>query len=126
MTIEPIKQKLNIQDALYYEDLIYYLKKEAGLDYEPNEETEKRIGARFDEIEQSVQVPGSDYCIAEQSIFQIDIFSIAMKITKITGARKFGLRIINKCPEEVKKEIQELETKVANLKAKNPKLELHK
>ena len=126
MSIEPIQQKINIQDALYYEDLIYYLKKEARLEYEPNKEIETRIQERFAEIEQSVQMPEKDFFVADESIFQIEIFSIAMKINKITGTKNLGLRVINKCPEQVNQVIQELEAKVTNLKSKNSKLELKK
>lgn len=61
-------------------------------------------------------MPESDLCVANQSIFEIEIFSIAMKITVITGCRKFGLNIIKKCPEQVKQVITELEEKVRTLK----------
>lgn len=44
MPIKPVKRPLNIQDALYFEDLIYLFRKIGGLDYEPNQETEERIG----------------------------------------------------------------------------------
>ena len=116
MTIEPIKQKLNIQDALYYEDLIYYLRKEGNLDYEPNPETEARIEARFEEKEEKVEIPGFNVAILDESIFFGDMCYYARTITLNPADVKYGFRAIRRYPEGLKQAIAELEEKVRSIK----------
>lgn len=124
MSIKPIKQKLNIKDALYYQDLIYYLKKEAGFEYEQNQEIEERIQARFEEKEEEVEVPGKEYALLNRSIFYVDIhyYYAIGKIILNSSDKQHGLKMIKNYPEQVKQVIAELEEKVRTLKADTHKL----
>lgn len=137
MTIEPIKQKLNIQDALYFEDLIYLFRKIGGLDYEPNQETEERIGARYEEKEEiQVIIEGGDQNKpAKMNQFEsIFLFHFSAYVTKILATNNVpsedicnpakGLNLLKNYPEQLKQVIAGLEEKVKDLKASTPKLEL--
>ena len=116
MSIEPIKQKLNNpKDALYYQDMIYILKKRAKLELEINEETEQRIEARYAEIEEEVDFPGTGLQIGNDSIFQWEFFGISRAVLK--SRDKYDNKLINlrDCPELVQEAIEELEIKIASL-----------
>ena len=137
MTIEPIKQKLNIQDALYFEDLIYLFRKIGGLEYEPNQETEERIGARYKEKEEiQVIIEGGDQSNPEkknqfESIFLLHFSAYVTKILATNNVPSKdicnpakGLNLLKNYPEHLKQVIAKLEEKVKVLKASTPKLEL--
>ena len=116
MSIEPIKQKLNNpKDILYYQDMIYLLKKSAKLELEINEETEQRIEARYAEIEEEVDCPGTGKKLGDESIFEGEFFGICRAILKYQD--KYDNKLINlrHCPELVQEAIEELEIKIESL-----------
>lgn len=139
MAIKPVKRPLNIQDALYFEDLIYLFRKIGGLEYEPNQETEERIGARYEEKEEiQVIIEGRDQNKPEkknqfESIFLLHFSAYVTKILATNNVPSEdicnpakGLNLLKNYPEQLKQVIVELEEKVKVLKASTPKLELHK
>lgn len=137
MSIKPVNRQLNIQDALFFEDLIYLLRKIGGLEYEPNQETEERIVARYEEKEEiQVTIVSGDQNNPEtmnqfESIFLFYFSAYVIEILAknnvpredICNSAK-GLNLLKNYPEQLKQVIAKLEEKVKVLKASTPKLEL--
>ena len=106
-----MNENKEIKDRLYYEDLIYAIKKIGNLDYTENKTTEERIALRlqpnYSEGEQKeIELMGE-----ELSDFELDIFLIVRNIGKKAGDSFKSLENIRKYPELIKEELQELEQK---------------
>lgn len=106
-----MNENLEIKDRLYYEDLIYAIKKIGNLDYTENKTTEERISLRLqpnysEEEQKEIELMGE-----ELSDFELDIFLIVRKISKKANDSFKSLGNISKYPELIKEELQELEQK---------------
>ena len=137
MTIKPVKRPLNTQDAQYFEDLIYFLRKIGGLKYEYNPKTEQRIQSRIAEREElQVIIEGEDPNETEkmnqfESVFMLHFSAYVTEILVINNVPSEdicnpakGVNLLKNYPETFKQVIAELEEKVKALKASTPKLEL--
>ena len=106
-----MNENLEIKDRLYYEDLIYAIKKIGNQEYTENKTTEERIALRLqpnysEEAQKEIELMGE-----ELSDFELDIFIIVRKISKKANDSFKSLGNIRKYPELIKEELQELEQK---------------
>lgn len=105
---------VTVKDDLYYQDLIYELRKLAKLNFIPNDETEKRIEERKNKIAPAItlnMIP-EQVTVAEESEFEMEIFVIVQRISKNVGVSSKGLNAISKHRDEVEKEIRNLESQM--------------
>lgn len=106
-----MNENKEIKDRLYYEDLIYAIKKIGNLEYTENKTTEERIALRLqpnysEEEQKEIELMGE-----ELSDFELDIFLIVRNIGKKAGDSFKSLGNIRKYPELIKEKLQELEQK---------------
>lgn len=71
----------NQKDELYYSDLIYKIKKLAGIEVSFDEETEKRINKR----EQSTQTIINGQVVNTFSSFELELFTFILGISEKSG-----------------------------------------
>ncbi len=95
-------------DALFYSDLIYELKKLAGFYAGYNEETEKRIEERK-KYETEVN---NDFILNIISDFNLELYNIINRIMLLANNSSKDLTEISMYPDLVKKEIKILEAKI--------------
>ncbi len=103
----------NEKDVLYYSDMIYWIKKHAGLEQEQDEETDARIEKRTDVIETATE----DSICLEISEFSTEFYDCVIRMFHETGdieLTKSPYNISN-YPELVKKIIEEYQEKIDQL-----------
>lgn len=101
-----------MKDITYYEDLLYFVKKTANLDYTYNEETEKRIEERLKGIKDN---ESNDTIKGEKlSEFEQDIFEIVRKVSKKSGESFKSISWIRLYPEIINEVICEIENNIFN------------
>ena len=107
------------KDILFYEDLIYYLKNLAGLEFEKDEITDKRIEERINPKNDKI------YNIAfnEPSEFLVEVFKILIDVFgKIVDIHDKNIQEVINYKDLVQKQICLLEEKLKRLmKMKNLK-----
>lgn len=109
--MEKNNNEINNFDELYYDDLIYAIKKLAKFEVVDNEETNKRIDKRMVDIE----VQPKEYKLSN---FEEDLFMFVYKISKKVGVNFKGIYEISKYPDLVKEGLEEIEQKKLELKTK--------
>ena len=98
------RKKIDIKNALYYDDLIYKIKDLAGFYQKENKETEKRILEREKDFETEI----NGITCYELSNFTTELFEIVQEISKKTGETFKNLHQISNYPEFVDKTLIEI------------------
>ena len=106
---------LKTKDSLYYEDLIYAIKKIGNFEQAESKTTEERIALRLQPIYSEEEQKENELMGEELSDFELDIFLIVRSIVKKANDSFKSLGNISKYPELIKEEIQELEHKKSEL-----------
>ena len=104
-----MNENLEIKDRLYYEDLIYAIKKIGNLEYTEDKTLEERIALRLQPIYSEEKQKENELMGEELSDFELDIFLIIRNIGKKANDSFKSLGNIRKYPELIKEEIIELE-----------------
>lgn len=105
------------KDSLYYSDLVYVIKKLAGLEVIDDEETNKRIISR----EESRKQCQSGANLGTLSDFEIELFDFSLKIAKKAGVKFKTPEEMAKYPHLVMESLKEYEEPKENSIEKEPK-----
>lgn len=103
-----MNENFEIKDALYYDDLIYEIKKLAGFPLTKDKSAEDRIIERFKCTEEKHE---SGLILSRLSTFEEELFEIIRGISKKVGLSFTSLSNISKYKEVVSEVIIELENK---------------
>ena len=103
--------KFELKDSLYYADLIYAIKKISTAKLKEDKTIDERIDLRIHPIHSEQQKQENEVHGEELSDFELDLFLIVRKISKMAGEAFKSLEDIRKYPELVQKVLMELENK---------------
>lgn len=100
----------NIKDELYYNDLVYEIKKIANLDNHIDEEAEARIAKRVE----VVKINKNGHTYETLSDFEIELFTFGIDLAEQVGENFVSLDEISKYPDIVKESLKKYENKISN------------
>jgi len=106
-----MKKNIELKDTLYYEDLIYAIKKIGNIEYTENKDTEERIRTRLQPVYDEKEKQENEIVGEELSDFELDLFLVIRKIGKRAGDPFKSIENIRKYPELIQKEILVLQDK---------------
>ena len=109
---------LEEKDILYYDDLIYQIKKLAGFEISIDEETNERIILREKPVAEK-DSEGIFTYLFKLSMFEEELFTVIRNISIKAGTSFESLDEISKYPELVNEAITEIKNKKENLKNNN-------